>query len=436
MHNRQEVMTTVNYGIYFNFPASTLDIGLDLEKGARYRNMSKPIINKVPPHIEQEITAEQKISGVKFTRVQSKNVKPTPVSTNAPTMTERQMAELHKQQAITEWETPFNRTSYEDSEALNYSRQASQYWQQGRTKEAEALYKQALVVAEQTAGQDTPALITCLEDLTGFYMSCRKMEEAEPLVARLVSIRARISDADDSLLLAAVDNLAEIYKQTDRLGDAITLYKFMLARQADKLGTCSLVLVGTMSRLSYCYRDQGNWEAAETMLLKCLETEEAHYGRSALEVTTTLEDIAEVYLKQEKFDQTAEVLERKVHIYEGIYGASSLEVASCVLKLAELLSKVNMVMQAEPLYRRVVDIYKSARTKDEFMGLARSKTAELHLSATGEVQRISRRSADKPIEQEQCRAWPAIVPVSARSSASVDTTLELEIPAMPAARIS
>ena len=72
-----------------------------------------------------------------------------------------------EQQAITEWDTPFNRPAYEDSEALSYSRQASQYYQQGRTREAEALYKQALHIAEQSGAQDTTALITCLEDLSG-----------------------------------------------------------------------------------------------------------------------------------------------------------------------------------------------------------------------------------------------------------------------------
>lgn len=395
--------------------------------------MSQPNTNQVPPYIEQEITAEQNISGVKFKRVQSRNAKTTPVSTPIPTAAaatfeERRLEEITKQQAITEWETPFNRPAYEDSEALSFSRQASQYWQQGRNKEAEVLYKQALTVAEKTGTQDTEALVTCLEDLSGFYMSSRQYADAEPLVARLVSIRAKISESDDSLLLAAIDNLADIYKSTQRTGDAVSLYKFMLARQTDKFGSCSLILVGTMSRLSYCYRDQGNWEAAETMLYKCREIEEAHYGRFAIEVTTTLEDLAEVYLKQEKFDKTAEALERKIHIYEGIYGPESLEVASCVLKLAELLSKVNMVMQAEPLYRRVVEIYKTARSKEEFMGLARAKTGEVAIPAA--MPRISKRSADKPVEQEQCRAWPVIVPAK-----SVPTTPERDVPVMPAARI-
>lgn len=89
-----------------------------------------------------------------------------------------------------------------------------------------------------------------------------------------------------------------------------------------------------------------------------------------------------------------------------------------------------MVMQAEPLYRRVVEIYKTARAKEEFMGLARTKTGEFPANAPT-VTPISKKSADKPVEQEQCRKWAAItLPAVTRP---VDTTPDVQIPAIQAA---
>jgi len=321
--------------------------------------------------------------------------------------------EIEKGGAITEWETPYNRPAYSPPEKTNYSLLAGQYLQQGRVREAEALYRTAYDIARASGAENGEShqaadhsddLVRSIEDLSWFYFSRDQFLDAEPFVSEMVEIRARSLSAGDELFLKSVDELAAIYEKTGRARDAISLYKFLLARQEDVFGRDSLIVPATLARLASCYMRQGHYEAAETVLHRILSIQEPVYGRSSIEISRTLEELADTYIKQQIFDKAAEMLERRLHILESIHGENGVAVASCLLKLADLLAQLGMRGEAEPLYRRVVAIYQKSygRTTAE-ISVSRKKLVNLS-------QMIPKRSRDKPEDQEMCGRWPVMTP--------------------------
>lgn len=363
--------------------------------------------------------------------------------------------EIDRAGAITEWETPYNRPAYSPPEKTNYSLLAGQYLQQGRVREAEALYRTAYEVARTTggdpddshAGEHSDDLVRSIEDLAWFYFSRDQFLEAEPFVSELVEIRARSLSAGDELFLRSVDELAAIYEKTGRARDAISLYKFLLARQEDVFGRNSLIVPATLARLASCYMRQGHYEAAETVLHRILSIQEPVYGRSSIEISKTLEELADTYIKQQIFDKAAEMLERRLHILESIHGENGVAVASCLLKLADLLAQLGMRGEAEPLYRRVVAIYQKSygRTTAE-ISVNRKKLVNMS-------ERMPKRSRDKPEDQEACGRWPVMTPellglgksgklgaftakASSQDNENGDHEQDREIPAVVQARLT
>jgi tetratricopeptide (TPR) repeat protein len=65
---------------------------------------------------------------------------------------------------------------------------ASLYYSQGKYKEAEPLYQQALALRQKLLGDDHPDVAESLNNLAGLYESQGKYKEAEPLYQQALNI--------------------------------------------------------------------------------------------------------------------------------------------------------------------------------------------------------------------------------------------------------
>ena len=62
------------------------------------------------------------------------------------------------------------------------------YYSQGKYKEAEPLYQQALALRQKLLGDDHPDVAQSLNNLAGLYDSQGKYNEAEPLYQQALNI--------------------------------------------------------------------------------------------------------------------------------------------------------------------------------------------------------------------------------------------------------
>jgi tetratricopeptide (TPR) repeat protein len=94
------------------------------------------------------------------------------------------------------------------SSAGNLNNQALLCYEQGKYLEAEALYKQALVISELVVGDEQTDLSFTLNSLANLYYEQGKFIQAEPLSKRALAIREKAlgpdhQDVAESLVLYA-----------------------------------------------------------------------------------------------------------------------------------------------------------------------------------------------------------------------------------------
>ena len=65
---------------------------------------------------------------------------------------------------------------------------AGLYYSQGKYKEAEHFYQQALALLQNLLGDDHPHVASSLNNLAGLYYSQGKYKEAEPLYQQALNI--------------------------------------------------------------------------------------------------------------------------------------------------------------------------------------------------------------------------------------------------------
>lgn len=278
-----------------------------------------------------------------------------------PVTSRRASGTMHRHAAVAPTqEIPLFSQNQSMSDLIDYSQLAKQYMQQGRAKEAETLYLQALDVAERSLGEKHEALERQLDELSNFYITRAKYGQAEPLMERLLTIRFRTLVANDPLLIKTVDDLALIYEGNNKIRQSEAVYKFLMSRQEESFGRQSVCVAITTERLARCYCRQRDFRAAETLFEFALKVQESIFGPNSVELSPIMSDLASVYQELGKLDVAAEMIARQLCILEKVHGPDNLSVASCLLRLAELLTKVNLLEDAEPLYKRVVGIYQRA----------------------------------------------------------------------------
>lgn len=278
-----------------------------------------------------------------------------------PVTSRRVSGSMHRHAAVAPTqEIPLFSQHQSMSDLIDYSQLAKQYMQQGRSKEAETLYIQALEVAERSLGEKHEALERQLDELSNFYITRAKYAQAEPLMERLLTIRFRTLVANDPLLIKTVDDLALIYEGNSKIRQSEAVYKFLMSRQEESFGRQSVCVAITTERLARCYCRQRDFRAAETLFEFALKVQESIFGAHSVELSPIMSDLASVYQELGKLDLSAEMIARQLCILEKVHGPDNLSVASCLLRLAELLTRVNLLEDAEPLYKRVVGIYQRA----------------------------------------------------------------------------
>ena len=164
----------------------------------------------------------------------------------------------------------------EIARALN--NQAKQYYEQGRYREAEPLYLQALEITQHQFGADHPNTIICLGNLAALYYSQGRYREAEPLFQHTLEIRQRQLSNDHPDTATSLNNLASLYSSQGHYGDAETLYLQALEIRQRQLGDNHPDIANSFNNLAKLYDSQGRYGDAELLYLQALEICEQHLG--------------------------------------------------------------------------------------------------------------------------------------------------------------
>jgi CHAT domain-containing protein/Tfp pilus assembly protein PilF len=264
------------------------------------------------------------------------------------------------------------------------------YRRQGRTREAEPLYKRAVVIFEEALGKDHPILCEALNGLAAVYHEQGRYAEAERLFSRSLAISEKAQGPYLLYAIAALGGLAAVHCEQGRYGDAEPLYKRTISMLEKARGPDHPDVGSALSNLAGVYREQGRTAEAEPLYKRSLAIAEKALGPDHPDVAATLNNLAGIYREHGRTAQAEPLYKRSLAISEKALGPEHPDVGSALNNLGLLYSVQGRAREAEPLYKRALVIREKA-LGPEHPWVA---TTLSNLGALYSVQRDWARAAD------------------------------------------
>ncbi len=120
--------------------------------------------------------------------------------------------------------------------AKNLNNIANVYRSQGKFEDAEANYKRAIAILENSVGDQHPNLATVLNNLAVLYRKQSKYKEAEVLYRRVLNIVEKAQGPEHRNVYISLNNLVLLYQKQGKYTEAEPLMKRALAILEKTLG--------------------------------------------------------------------------------------------------------------------------------------------------------------------------------------------------------
>jgi tetratricopeptide (TPR) repeat protein len=199
--------------------------------------------------------------------------------------------------------------SKEVAMALQQEQRASELVRQGRTVEAETLYKQSLVIIEHSLPGD-PILAGSLNNVAQFYRGQHRFSEAAELLNRALAIyEARYGD-NHTLTATVINNLAGTYVADRKFDAAEPLYRRGLAGTEKLFGADHYGVAISLDWLAQTNFYQRRFAEAESHLKRGITIAERSTGPDSTLVLRLLDHLISV-VKAQSREQEATALKQR-----------------------------------------------------------------------------------------------------------------------------
>lgn len=196
-----------------------------------------------------------------------------------------------------------------------------------------------------------------LLNMAGMYCYYRgQYSDAEALYKQAVLMFERMTGPDDSSFATYLNNLAELYRVQGKYADADPLHHRSLAIREKVLGPEHIDVANTLNNLALLKNDQGKYEEAEPLHHRALAIKEKALGSDHPSVATNLNNLAMLYYAQGKYAEAEPLFSRALAIHEKILGPEHPTLATGLNNLAALYRAQGKYLEAEPLYKRSLTI--------------------------------------------------------------------------------
>jgi len=203
-----------------------------------------------------------------------------------------------------------------------------------RTKEAEAAYKESLLIrrrlAEITPDAYLPDLATTLNNVGNLYRDTQRMKESETAFAEALSIGRRLAEMNPQAqlpgLARTLNNLGVLYTDTQRMKRAETAFAEALSirRLAEmNLGSYLPAVATTLNNLGNLYTDTQRMKEAESAYSESLSIRrrlaETNPDAYLPDVASTLNNLAVLYSDTQRMIEADQACEEAQRILEPLW---------------------------------------------------------------------------------------------------------------------
>jgi len=139
---------------------------------------------------------------------------------------------------------------------------------QGKLKEAEPYYADALEMSRRLLGPDHPTTLTALQNMGYLRQLQGRLVEAEVCLREVIERRGRVQCEDHEDILAAVCTLASVRQMRGDAAEAERLYMQVMPRVERKVDKDHWMMGHARAGLGAALTDLGRYSEAETALVE------------------------------------------------------------------------------------------------------------------------------------------------------------------------
>ncbi|KAG2026624.1 hypothetical protein GB937_001409 [Aspergillus fischeri] len=238
------------------------------------------------------------------------------------------------------------------------------YSDQGKLKEAEEMYQQALAGYEKALGLDHPSTLDIVNNLGNLYSDQGKLREAEEMYQRALAGYEKALGLDHPSTLKTVANLGTLYSAQGKLKEVEEMYQQALAGYEKALGLDHLSTLGTVNNLGILYYTQGKLREAEEMYQRALAGYEKALGLDHPSTLDIVNNLGALYRSQGKLREAEDMYQQALAGKEKAVGLGSLSTLGTVNNLGALYYTQGKLREAEEMYQRALAGYEKALGPD------------------------------------------------------------------------
>jgi len=228
-------------------------------------------------------------------------------------------------------------------------------WQEGRIRDAEALYRASLDAALRTLGENHERTIGLMSNLATMLQSQDRLDEARTLYQRALAAAERSIGRDHWIALSAEGGLANLVWGLSNLSEARRLFADLLVRHERVLGEDHPDTFKTMSNLAAVLNQLGERDEAERLHRDTLDRRVRVLGESHRDTIASMVNIAILLRDTGRFDEAEPMLSRAIELGTASLGAEHPLTLEASLVMVQVIASQGRLEEADAVGRRTLE---------------------------------------------------------------------------------
>ncbi len=243
-----------------------------------------------------------------------------------------------------------------DKMAVVANNLAAIYTQLTRYDEAEVFYKQAISIAEENYGKNSPYVSLGWLNLGQLYYESGKFAQAREVLTHSLST-LQSPEAKATMYYAInLHHLGEVDRLEGNFKEAENYYKQAIAAGATSIGKNHPYYAGALQNYGELLTRIGRYKDAETQFNEALAICERQTNPNFPQKGKVWRELAYLYEEQGKYQQAEEMCNKALELSKKVYGTKHGEYASNLNCLATIYESEGKYAEAEPIFKECLAI--------------------------------------------------------------------------------
>lgn len=182
------------------------------------------------------------------------------------------------------------------------------YWNQGRWKDAEELFLQALEVHIRVLGEWHPNTLINMSNLALVFKYEKRWNEAEDLLTKVIEKKKMMLGAEHPNALTSMSILASVFHDQERWKEAEDLLKKVTEKRKMILGAEHPDTLASMNNLASVFHCQERLKEAGDLCIQVMETAKRVLGAEHPSTLISMANLADVYEDQAHSERAVELM--------------------------------------------------------------------------------------------------------------------------------